>query len=648
MAIRITITKPLVTDQYGIIMNVGQIYSVDRTFGQSIVQQGRASDTDNALTSPNPIAPPDIVWLSPGEIATPTTQELNRPNIIYKSNVAPYQEYKSNGTTLVPLPQFKLDSLNNPIGTNVGTKTINSLNSKRFRAITLGDSHVALGQKNAGTINSIVVANGIMTVVLASSCQTYAGNYVSLYYSLDTGFTNPINGANQKILIMSADFLTFTISATTPLGTMPDGNYTSQVAQWAIYLANTNTTDWSLYRWLNAFMGGKFSLVANYAYGGSLSGMAVGFLPQINAGVDFDYVFLCTGTNNINNNASTIALAIAAADTAYNDIVTITSNLTGLGKVVMLQLPAPFNSAAGGVLQSKNIAAAYLRNRLLDLAKSNSLIEVLDTYGNNVNGLYPTGGADYGVANSFESATGVHLSTRGIFATIRQLLANGFNNVTKLIPTSPVTQLDSTSYAQPELTANIWTNSGFIGTAAIVATGWSGTAPTSLRNFGATATSANVGTGQATRYTQPNTNSANQGYAFQVDSTWTSATESFTFASADISSQVVTGNWYKASIDITITAQSSTNLLSGVQLSVFLNGITNYAFQWFGNTIENGLPFVVGDVLTISTEPFFIPVGTALGGGVLIIPQINNRNTAGTTSIQFSSPQMRIVADPRI
>lgn len=49
MTIRVTITKPGVTDAYGIAMVVGTTYTVEENFGLSLIQQGRASDTDEFL-----------------------------------------------------------------------------------------------------------------------------------------------------------------------------------------------------------------------------------------------------------------------------------------------------------------------------------------------------------------------------------------------------------------------------------------------------------------------------------------------------------------------------------------------------------------------------------------------------------------------
>lgn len=46
---RVTITKPLVFDAYGIAMAVGSIYTVDNNFGASLVSSLRAIDTDAIL-----------------------------------------------------------------------------------------------------------------------------------------------------------------------------------------------------------------------------------------------------------------------------------------------------------------------------------------------------------------------------------------------------------------------------------------------------------------------------------------------------------------------------------------------------------------------------------------------------------------------
>jgi len=51
MTISVTILKPKVYDTYGILMTVGQTYSVDDSFGAGLVSSGLASDTNSALTA---------------------------------------------------------------------------------------------------------------------------------------------------------------------------------------------------------------------------------------------------------------------------------------------------------------------------------------------------------------------------------------------------------------------------------------------------------------------------------------------------------------------------------------------------------------------------------------------------------------------
>lgn len=51
MTIRVTILKAGVTDAYGIVMVVGTTYTVEDNFGQSLIQQLRASDTDGVFST---------------------------------------------------------------------------------------------------------------------------------------------------------------------------------------------------------------------------------------------------------------------------------------------------------------------------------------------------------------------------------------------------------------------------------------------------------------------------------------------------------------------------------------------------------------------------------------------------------------------
>lgn len=106
MTIRVTIIASQVYDSYGILMPIGNTFNVSRDVGRALIQQRKAIDTDGALNQPNAVSHPDIVYLSAAEIANPTETQLANTLFVYKLNVAPYTEYKSNGQRLVMQPGY--------------------------------------------------------------------------------------------------------------------------------------------------------------------------------------------------------------------------------------------------------------------------------------------------------------------------------------------------------------------------------------------------------------------------------------------------------------------------------------------------------------------------------------------------------------
>lgn len=100
---RVTITKPNVTNAYGIVMTVGQIYTVDFDFGRSLVQAGKATDTDAVMTAPavGSASINDVIVLTAAEIASPTVAVLSNKLATYMLNVAPFTRYTSDGTQLI-------------------------------------------------------------------------------------------------------------------------------------------------------------------------------------------------------------------------------------------------------------------------------------------------------------------------------------------------------------------------------------------------------------------------------------------------------------------------------------------------------------------------------------------------------------------
>jgi len=103
--IRVTVTKPNVFDGFGRLMIPGTIYTVDTDFGLSLLEQGKAFDTDASLGSPGVefASPSYILFKNAAAIASPTQAMLNDISATYALDVPPYTRYQSNGTALVAI-----------------------------------------------------------------------------------------------------------------------------------------------------------------------------------------------------------------------------------------------------------------------------------------------------------------------------------------------------------------------------------------------------------------------------------------------------------------------------------------------------------------------------------------------------------------
>jgi hypothetical protein len=397
------------------------------------------------------------------------------------------------------------------------------------------------------------------------------------------------------------------------------------------------------------FTGGKFITTANYSLGGTISSFAVNMISNALAGNEFDYVFLNTGTNDITGAATAVA-AIASADRVYADIKTIVDTFTGLGKVVIVATPAPVGATVFvGNAQFRNIAFAYLRNKIISLGKTNDLMDVIDVFGTCINGNSTTGDFITGYTNPSDQ---IHISVLAMVRCVKNFLATSkLKLVVNPVFNSPVTVLeDKTNYPQTEVGANLQTNSMMTGAVAVGAvTGLTGTKPTGWVPQASGGTSTHVLAGGVTRYSKPNTNLVNQGKGCTLVSTWgTTQGDSFTSWLPDFSANMVAGKWYQYSLDVTNIGGTETLSLGGLGFQLYLNNIVNvYCNRGFG--YENGgFPIAVGETITLSTEPFFVPVGTNFGSLCTAIISVTGSGIAGTTSLEFSSAQMRIIDNPYV
>ena len=152
MSIRVTITKPNVTNAYGLPLTVGTTYTVDDDFGLSLISQGKASDTDASLTNPG-VREADalgVVYCNASTLAAPTAQMLASYNTVFALDVAPFTPYKSNGTTLIPVDAgYTRDASGNITGlagaasNNPFPLGANGAIQRPYRIAAYGDSRAA-------------------------------------------------------------------------------------------------------------------------------------------------------------------------------------------------------------------------------------------------------------------------------------------------------------------------------------------------------------------------------------------------------------------------------------------------------------------------------------------------------------------------
>jgi len=530
-------------------------------------------------------------------------------------------------------------------------RVINMPNAKRFRAITLGDSLLGNGTKNLNsTITTMIVIGGVITFQLSGNHDVLAGNYISIFNTTeiasDVSPLTAMSGVNTLILSTPSP-TSFTLSATYNGKTLPDGDYTSVKSTWSISTFQTGSLGLSYYRQLNTYTGGKFNLVANYAIGGSRSKWAVNVIPNILAGADFDYVFIQTGTNDIGDVVDTSASATAVVNSIYANIKTIVDTFTGLGKVCIVGIPPPRGVLqSAGFVQARNIALSLLRFKLLELEKSNQLMETVDLYATVIDGNAVTGDilTGYTYAHASES---IHLTNKALVAAVNQSISKKPSSlVNKIVSTSPVSVLeDAINYAQSGTNKNIVPNGMMTGTSVISAkTNVTGNQPTgwACQNAGGAGTHVvSVGSKVAVA----NSNESNWGKAVTVTSTWAALDNYFDIWSGSFHSQLITGNWYRASIEVKNIDSAICSVIRNIEFRIYLNGISLTYDASNSNLLHTALDIPVGQTLLMSSEPVFIPAGTNVASNCFLTTRIN-AGGAGSSVIQISNAQMRIVDNP--
>ena len=536
----------------------------------------------------------------------------------------------------------------------------NSFAKSKNRTILIGDSLLANGKKNTNvnsTAGGFVVSGGIVTIntSTAGSHNLLVGNYAVVYNPGDTA--NSLSNVCVKIL-SAPSTTTATFSATYNGVTLADGDYSTLGGQpWSISSLSTTPASW--FPWMNAFLGSPFTVVANYAIGGSQSSVSVSGLSKFLAGPTFDYAVIGFGTNDINT-ASTAALANAAVTTVYNNFVTMVNAIINYGAKPIIAIPPPFGAAiSAGNPTFKNIALLNLRERLLELAKSDSRITCIDLMKTMMLGTSATGDfiSGYVIATAGDS---IHPTSTASIALAKNEIAAGtwYDMPVKINDREPISILDdyqnNTANSSGAVTPNILQNGLFTGTGAASGGTATGTMPTNWSFAAATGTvtSASQQARTAISSTAGNIwgagNAANWGYAWTINASGTAAAQGYTLQSSAYTSLLQNGSWYQ--FGITLKALADFANVRSITPNFFLNGAAGSGVIGstlvFDQTLTDSSACINlknGDVIQLTTPPIYIG-GTPSTALIQIVVTSNAASWA--MNAEWSSAYVRAVPSP--
>lgn len=546
------------------------------------------------------------------------------------------------------------------------TNAIKSLGTARNRSILIGDSLLANHKKqvNALSAGGFVVSGGIATITsdAVGNDPTYAavGNYVNLWNFGDSTFSNPLNGACVKVLTAPSVYI-FTCSATYGGQTLADGDYsTINSNTWGTAsLLATQVNSW--WPWMNAYLGSPFTLVSNYALGGSKSSNSISLQSKILAGPTFDYAFIGFGTNDINTSA-TAALANAAVTTVYDNFVTMINMVLNYGAKPVIAIPPPIGSGHAGQSAAtttfKNVALLNLREKLLDLARTDSRITAIDLMKTMMLGTSATGDFISGYVNP-SSVDSIHPSPTACIALAKNEIAAGtwYNTPIKINDREPVSIIDdyqnNTTASSGAVTPNILQNGLFVGTGGSgvggIVTGsvpnnWTlasptGTAIASLGGATRTAISSTAATSWGA------SNAANWGYAWTVSGSGTAANQGFILQSSAYTSLLQVGSWYQ--FGITVKTLADLTNIRFINANFYMGSAINRGFFMNStlSTTQESINLKSGDVIQLVTNPYYISTAVS-AGSALIQVTVQSLAAGWSANLEFSSAFVRAVPSP--
>jgi lysophospholipase L1-like esterase len=494
------------------------------------------------------------------------------------------------------------------------------------RAIWIGDSLAAGGFPLGGTATttdgSFMVSGGPQNPVASITTRDphglIPGNYVQIYNVGDVNYQAALNGAVETLL--SAPSSTqLTVPASLGVLIMPNGDYSAGYlnSPWQVSAMNQMLgTSWL--SWLNAYMDGYFTVVANYAQGGTSSQVGVALLPKIKAGPVADYAFIQYCTNDVN------AMVPPDVQGCLANINTIVSAVLAMGMVPVVSTPLAIGdldaTPSDPASAAKTAALKSIRIALLQLAAANPNVIVLDTYNASVDPQDSLGR----FKPNYAPIDGIHPSTFGA-ASIAKAMATYLEQFLTPVDTFP-TSVNDDQTINPNA-SNIVQNGLMAGSGGNVGTSAGnsvqGSPPTGWEISGSGGTQSAP---LSLAISGNNTHANFPGYTLNVDIQTAYPGQAFQIGTNGIGgssfgARMHANQWYRCGFQAFSQSDLNGLNLSGTAFLNFGNGAepdSVYFLSTQGSVRENGLPLSAGLALTFESQPFYVPVAPAAGGYLFI------------------------------
>lgn len=467
------------------------------------------------------------------------------------------------------------------------------------------------------------------------------GNYVQIFNVGDPAYASALNGAVIRVLSTPTP-KQLTVSASYGGRTMATGDYSAGFGgqPWLVD-SLYQLTDASWLQWLNAYLQGNFTVVADYAQGGTRSSVGVALLTKIRAGPRAQYAFIQYCTNDVNSGTPDPHGCVA-------NIKEIIAAVEELGMVPVLCTPPAIGDRAAqpsnpGSL-AKNAALQTILQEERQIARADTKVILLDTYSQTVD---PSNAAG-GYLPDYAPVDGLHPSTYGEVMMARALS-------TYLRRSVPVFDLLPTfATADPQAGAapsNIIQNGMLAGTDGRVSSAAdnfvSGSAPTgwSFSASGGTATNP-----LSLAVSGNNSHPGIPGYTLDVGISSAGPGALFQFGTnapngSSFDGRIVPGNWYRCGFQLSAaTALSNFSVYGQVFLNFGGGNSPSVYFMSPESRYDNGMPMGRGETLQLLSQPFFVP-SRPVGGAYFFINGIFSGPAAGQ-AFWLGRAFCQVVADP--